>query len=287
MTSELEQLPARPQSRRPVEPYDRWKSVDGEETALFYRESDEYVVRFPDRADFIISLDRQTVTCTPEPGVTDDAIAILYHNQIIPLILGCNGDLVLHASATVVDGQAVAFIGTTGRGKSTLAAAFARAGHPFLTDDGLILDRDGEGYTVRPREPVIRLSEDSAAAILKTEVPPPGGNAFKERILASGEIPFHGGPAPLAAIYLLTESQQPGDLTTSPLSQPAALSALLKHAFILDVEDRSRVTDMFHRLAGVAERIGCYTLDYPRRYAELPKVLSSIIAHVQGREARS
>src|SRR4029079_11072076 len=141
----------------------------------FYRDSDEYVVRFPDLADFVISLDRQTVRCTPAPGIPDDLIAVLYSNQVVPLVMGCNGDLVLHGSAVVIDGRAIAFLGPSRRGKSTLAAGFAKAGYPFLTDDGLILDRDGEDYLVRPRAPSLRLCSDSEAAVLQTTEVRPGG----------------------------------------------------------------------------------------------------------------
>ena len=67
MNLHFEQSAPSVQAPRPLEPFDRWLSPEGEETSLFYRESDQYLVRFPDRADFLISLDRQTVTCTPTP----------------------------------------------------------------------------------------------------------------------------------------------------------------------------------------------------------------------------
>jgi len=269
------------QAPRPLEPFDRWLSLEGEETSLFYRESDQYVVRFPDRADFIISLNRQTVTCAPAPGIPDDEIEVLYFNQIVPLVMGCNGDLVLHASAVVIDGRAIAFLGPTRRGKSTLAAAFAKAGYPFLTDDGLILDQDDEDYLVRPRAPALRLCSDSETAILQTAELRPDCEGFKGRIMAGGEIPFYDQPVPLAAIYLLSEPRRRDRTEMVPLSRPVALSELLKHSFILDVEDRQRVKDLFYRLASVVERIDCFELDYPRRYPELPGVLDSIIRHVR------
>lgn len=281
MNLHFEQTAPSAQAPRPVKPFDRWITLDGEETSLFYRQSDEYVVRFPDQADFTISLGRRTVTCTPAPDVSDEAILHLYLNQIVPLVMGCDGDPVLHASAVVIDGRAIAFLGPTRRGKSTLAAAFANAGYPFLTDDGLILDRDGEGYWVRPRAPFMRLCSDSEAAILQSAEVRPGSDHCKSRILAGGEFPFHDEPAPLAAIYLLPEPQQRDRTEILPLSRPAALSELLKHSFILDVEDRQRMKDLFHRLAGVVERIDCFALDYPRRYPELPSVLASIIRHAQ------
>lgn len=281
MNLHFEQLPPSPQMPRQFKPFDRWVTLEGEETSLFYRQSDDYVVRFPDLADFTISLDRRTVTCAPAPNVTDEAIAHLYFNQIVPLVMGCDGDLVLHGSAVVVDGRAIAFLGSSRRGKSTLAAAFARAGNPFLTDDGLILDADDAGYLVRPRAPILHLCPDSEAAILQTAEILPRDKEKKGKISARLEIPFHDQPVPLAAIFLLAQPQGVERTEMVRLSPSVAVSELLSHSFILDVEHRRRVEDLFDRLANVAERIACYTLDYPRRFAELPSVLSSIIRHVQ------
>jgi hypothetical protein len=51
---------------------------------------------------------------------------------------------VLHASAVVVDGSAIAFTATSGTGKSSLCAHLVAAGATFLTDDVLALE-DGDG----------------------------------------------------------------------------------------------------------------------------------------------
>ena len=45
----------------------------------------------------------------------------------------------LHATAIVVNGGAVVLLGSSGFGKSSLAACFLEAGHRLLTDDLLIL----------------------------------------------------------------------------------------------------------------------------------------------------
>ena len=124
-------------------------------------------------------------------------------------------------------------------------------------------------------------SSDSEAAILHTADLRPGGDDLKGRIAAGCEIPFHDKPVPLAAIYLLPEPQQRDRIEIIQLSRSVALSEFLKHSFILDVEDRQRVKDLFYRLASVVERIDCFALDYPRRYPELQRVISSIIMHVR------
>ena len=280
MNLTFEQLPSRVQSKRPTKPYDRWVLENGEEASLFFRESDEYIVRFPDFADFRISLERQAVCCWPAPGISDRDIADKYFNQIVPLVMGCNGELVLHASAVTIGETAIAFLGPSRRGKSTLAAAFAQAGHPFLTDDGLILDHDGANYMVRSRAPILRLCSDSEAAILQRPGPAPDeAGAIKGPVQAGGEFAHREQPAPIGSLYLLTEPQGVDVPQIAPLSQPEALSELLRHSFILDVEDRDRVRSLFDRLVDVVASVECFGLDYPRRFPELPSVLSVIMTH--------
>ena len=55
----------------------------------------------------------------------------------------------LHATVVVVSGEAVAFLGESGYGKSSLAASFLDSGHQLLTDDLLIL-RASAGRVLGP-----------------------------------------------------------------------------------------------------------------------------------------
>ena len=57
----------------------------------------------------------------------------------------------------VVNGRAVAFLGASTYGKSSLAACFIAAGHRLLTDDTLRLEeRDGQ-WIAYPGPPRLRL----------------------------------------------------------------------------------------------------------------------------------
>ena len=281
MNLRFEQAPPLEQTDLPFEPYDKWRTLDGDVAASFYRAASGYLLRFPDCADFAIDLGRQVVTCTPAPDMVDENIADLYFNQVLPLLMGYDGDPVLHASGIAIDGAAIGFVGPTGRGKSTLAAAFARAGYPFLTDDGLILDASDSGYSVRPRRPILRLCADSEAAILDRQAALSDVELWKERVPASAEIPFHDKPVPLAALYVLAEPGGVRQAVITALTPTEALSALMGHSFILDVDDRPRVRALFNQFGDIAEQVGCFSLDYPRDYADLPSVLDAIITHTR------
>ncbi|MEP6867917.1 MAG: hypothetical protein ABJA20_05330 [Novosphingobium sp.] len=279
MAHEFEQFPAREQAPLDALPYDRWLSPDGEVAIEFYRRGSDYVLRFPERADFAIGA---TLTCTPAPDVPQALITALFNNQIIPMIESRSGGLVLHASAVAAAGRALGFLGQSGRGKSTLAASFARAGHPFLTDDGLVLEADGTGYRAKPSLPYIRLWPDSESAVLDGAASDNSSDEdeVKSHVGSSAQVPFQRDPIPLRAIYVLLDG--PSDRVRIERMKPAAaLSAFMQHAFVLDVEDRPRMRTHFNQMARLAEAVECFTLDYPRRYDDLRGVRDAILTHAR------
>ena len=275
------QQSARPQATLAGTPYHRWETPGGDIVLMFYRVLGGYTLRFPDRADFTIAIDDRTVSCVPAPNVSQEVVSSLYFNQVIPLFDSSDGALVLHASAVSGDGVALAFLGPSGRGKSTLAAGFARHGHPFLTDDGLWLEQDGPGYFARPNRPNFRLWPDSENAILDNGATESTNDlGVKSHIASSAELPFHNGPLQLQNIYVLGEGRSK-KAVFERLNSTSALTELFKYTFILDIYDRSRLKAHFIRLVQLAETIACFNLDYPRQYEALPEVIGAVILHAQ------
>lgn len=258
-------------------PYDRWLRPDGESAAEFHRLPEGFLVRFPDQADFHIAMATRQVTCTPVPGNDPDMAESLYANAIAPLI-GNHGDgLYIHGSAVAVTGRGMAFLGASRRGKTTLAGALARAGHPFLTEDAVHLAPSGAGYLVYPGRPVLRLFPDSARQLLGA-AEGPHEDARKASVDAGPALPFHDTPVPLHAIYCLGAGTAQA-ITISPLSGGSVLTELMQHAFILDVEDRPRLKAHFERLSQLAGTVPFFHLDYPRSYAMLPAVVAALARH--------
>ncbi len=279
MIFHLEQLAAKPQGEIEDSPYDRWLSVEGQDVALFYRTDQSFLVRFQDKADFELSVGRGVVTCTPAPDVSGQTTIDLFHNQVIPLLLNHQGELVLHGSAVAGSTGALGFIGQSGSGKSTIAAYFAKAGHPFMTDDGLFLKEAGSAYNVEPYRPYLRLWSDSNQAVLGRKPPTAEeGEDNKTLIDAGPSLPFQETPLPLAALYLLG-SREVEKVSVERMKPDLALLALLKHSFILDVDDRQRLKAHFERLAKLSEAILCFTLEYPRDYGVFPELIPTVLNH--------
>jgi len=262
-------------------PYDHWVTPAGEIPAIFYRTAQGYLIRFSNQADFAISRDLSEVVCTPVPDAEPGIGRTLYCNAIQPLIANHLGGISLHASAVCIDGRAIAFLGLSRMGKTTLAAAFARQGYPFLTEDVLNLEASETGYIVQPARPVLRLFGDSASELLgPSSAVRPSRTARKTEIEANDILPYADRPAALGALLLLGAGQC-NQVTVQELEPASALARLMQHAFILDVQDKQRLRGHFDRIAGLAEAVRCYELDYPRRYDLLPTVINAIIGTMQ------
>lgn len=279
MKSLFDLLEPCPQAEMPRAAYGSWLTEAGETVVQFYRTDKGYLVRFCNMADFAIDAADWSVTCRPVPESRIASFDDLFLNQVAPLIQSHHGATIIHASAAATPHGALAFVGGTGRGKSTLAASFARAGHGFMSDDGLEVEGDALGWLARPNRPSFRLRADSAAAVAKVAMSPDQSEFdAKSRVAASDRMPFHDQPKRLCAVYLLGSGEADATCIV-PLRPADALSQMIQHSLILDAEDKLRTGTHFSRIAELAELERCFALDYPRRYDALPEVIAAIIAH--------
>lgn len=178
-------------------------------------------------------------------------------------------------------GEAVAFLGRSGQGKSTLTASLASGGFPFLTDDGLQLVLEGNRYFAQPSHPSIRLWDDSREQLLPTStLAPPVDYTPKARLLAGSEVPHCNEPRPLKAVYFLGEGNC-NKVTIVPHGGRDAVIELVRHSFLLDIDERDMLTRHFGQLTALASKPMFFSLDYPRDYARLPQVRDAIIRHAE------
>lgn len=280
-------MPAREQACLGNAPFHTWEFPDGRVWAEFHRSAGEVTIRFPGLADFALPPNGGIPACRPVPGLTEATREHLYLNQVLPLVQGRSGFLTFHASAVAVGTGAVAFVGRTGRGKSTLAAAFATGGHPFLTDDGLTVIRRDGAYLVEPSHPSLRLWDDSREALIApgTAKAEPVSYTDKPRFLAGGGLPFSRRPQPLRAAYFLGEEVTEATAFT-PMDGAGLLMEWVQHSFLLDLDDPAALGAHFAAVTAFSAAIPCYRLDYPRRYQALDEVRRAILEHATGDHRR-
>jgi len=255
---------------------------DGSPWCAQYRLEAGYLLRFHDQADFTVSLTGDSITCHGVPDTDEATLQHLLQNQVLPLAMSRKGRLVLHASAVVVEGRALAFLGVSGRGKSTLAAAFAAQGCPFLTDDGLLLEPAHGQEQVMPGRPSLRLREDIRTALgacRQSSATAP--NANKLLLLADASLPHAPEACTLAAFYFLGDSVVDG-VSIVPLAGREVLLGLMQHCFLLDSDARDLLHKTFTRFGDMVHRIPAFRLEYPRRFEALPELLAMVRQHAAG-----
>jgi hypothetical protein len=268
-------------------PYNVWpRPDDGEVWTSFHRSPDGYWMRFPARADFLIDAAGGWIEAWPAPGADPTELEHLWQNQVLPMALGRAGFLVFHGSAVAWEGAGLAFIGPSGHGKSTLAAAAARRGGQFLTDDALALSDEGAAFLVHPVAASIRLWGDSQQSVLgDLEALPPADlsdEASKARIGIRGILGCASEPAPLRLACFLGS----GDAVTAPIWQAmepgTALRAWLRNGFVLDPADREWMRWHLEATTRLSLARLAQALDYPRDYRWLAEVLDGARAALTG-----
>lgn len=276
----ITRLPAKEQDALSTQPYDRWVGNCDETLAEFHRHGEDYLTRFEGLADVVISRDDFAICLTPVPDCDEASLKRTIHNSVLPVIANHTGRLSLHGSAVVIGDRAVAFMGLSRRGKTTLAGACARAGYPFLTEDWLELSGDDRhGYDALPKQPHLRLFPDSAA-YLTSQDPEEADGCEKTELHAGTNLPFADRPFPLKAIFHLGPGNA-DETVIAPIDPSAALVSILPNAFVLDSHDKTRMRSHFQRLGTLAATVASYNLDYPRSFDHLAAVVRTVAEHVE------
>ena len=158
-------------------------------------------------------------------------LSVYLYGPVLGFVLRRLGRLALHASCVSVDGRAAAFVGASGAGKSTTAAALALGGASLLADDLVALERTGDSWRAHPAFDHVRVWTSSEPLLY-------GRTGVLERITPGWEklrVPLRAqlapAPAPLAAIYLLQWDEPASAPAIAPVHGAEALLSLAGHSY--------------------------------------------------------
>ncbi|MGE0492720.1 MAG: HPr kinase/phosphorylase [Vulcanimicrobiota bacterium] len=146
----------------------------------------------------------------------------------IAAILYQRGQLALHASCVVVDGQAILLAGNSGVGKSTLAAAFHQRGYAVIADDLLTLRPDGNRLLVEPSVVRLKLWSDSARAL--------GISTSRLEVFSNGPRPRYLLPLPAT------------DLSSKPVAALVTLGLSGDGSLGSERAEGARVANLLYRI---------------------------------------
>ncbi|MGA9999969.1 MAG: hypothetical protein WBQ04_07615 [Candidatus Acidiferrales bacterium] len=177
---------------------------------------------------------------------------------VLGLLLRFRGVTCLHASAVAIGGSVIAFVGAEGAGKSTTAAAFARAGYAAVSDDVVALvEREGD-FFASPSYPHLCLWPESVEMLYGTAdaLPPFVPNWEKRRLsFANGGARFEDGALPLRAIYLLDEARDEPGPPVEGVTGQAGLLSLVANSFATNMLDSEMRANEFRTLSSLVAKV--------------------------------
>ena len=251
------------------------------------RFADGYRLRFPDLADFEVSRAGDHITCRPVARLAGSTLRHLLLDQVLPLALSRSGRLVLHASAVHIPRLgSVAFVGPTGCGKSTLAAALGLRGCQVVTDDCLVVDHGEKSFEkpaslAVPGYPGLRLWRDSARGLgLERDAGANVAHYTAKRRLVTAAVTFRTSPSPICALFVLGRRRRPTEpARTRALGSRDRFISLAPYTYVMDIEDRRQLSQMFRSLATLAADVPIVRLSVPdsrRRVLETAEVIMGL-----------
>lgn len=260
-----------------------WQDSNGEVIIMCAKINSNYLLRFPNLMDFLISLSGDKIIYLPAPGVPEETIRHLILDQVIPRVLGQLGNIVLHASAVQIpSGPVIVFLGETGWGKSTLASSYYDSGSRLITDDCLLIRLIHNSIYCIPNYLGLRLYPDSTEAIFKTnkQFMSVSHYSSKKRLILHemDDVDLYES-VPVSAIFLLSDpdNHDSDDISVERIYGADELMSLIEQSFLLDVTDKQLIKRQFRTASEIIEVSPVlYRLSYPRKYEMLEEVRNTV-----------
>lgn len=117
---------------------------------------------YPQTGEVRLTADLRHATAHALPGKAA-ILPLLLIGSVPAWWLNLRGESILHASAVAIGNEALAFIGASGMGKSTLATLLCSAGAGLVTDDVLRLKAEGDNFLCHWGTGELRLRPNATA----------------------------------------------------------------------------------------------------------------------------
>lgn len=232
----------------------------------------------------LISNGRELVL-DPLPGIDEAVLRPFMLGPALALLLRQRGLFTLHASSVAVDGGAIAFVGNTGWGKSTLAKAFHAQGYSLVTDDLLVIDLSGGKAVIAPSFPLIKLWPDSAAALEDDLSQLSKLHEGTEKLVHCLSDGFQDDYIPLKRIYILGKGEE---ISIHRLAAQEALVNIIAHSWgVKNLTERHFVQTHLEQCALLVNQVPTGYLKRPKGLQLLPDIMDVIMADLADHESAS
>jgi hypothetical protein len=221
-------------------------------------------LRFFGCCDVVLDRSLTRATVHPMSGADLELLPVLVSGNLLAFVLTMRGEAVLHASAVQVGTAALAFVGASGMGKSTMATLLCAAGARLVTDDVLRLDlaRATPACALGATELRLRKGADHLAGRFGS---PPGVRTTGDDRQAIAAAPATTEDLPLAALVVpvpdYSRERRTAEITR--LSAKEAMVLLTQFPRLLGWEDPEASRRAFHQLADVVDRVPVHAAVLP------------------------
>lgn len=185
-------------------------------------------------------------------------------------------DLALHGATVDVDGSAVVFCAPGGHGKTTLAAAFLRAGHRVLADDMTCCRLDPEP-SVLPGPAILRIRHDVYGRMELAGTEPVLRDDEKVHLMLTAAARGSGVPVPIRAIVFVRDPSLQaveGRTAISAVAAADSLANLWSVSFTLPTAGRRQRT--FEKAAALAGRVAMFEMYRPASFDDLSEAVELV-----------
>jgi hypothetical protein len=265
----------------PARLLDRRGTSEGDQLSVWATE-EGYLLRWEGKGDFHIGKDGRSVSCDVNSELGRGWLTANLYGLVLAFALHLKGVRNLHASAVVLPSGAVGFLAAPGSGKSSLAAALATRGYPFLTDDLLAMTEDSGKFCAHPGFPFTSLSAASVSALgdgvpAATPMLPLGE---KSRVAINDHwAEFHPAPAPLSALFILRRGAAEEAIRLERLPRDEAIRLLLDNTIGLPILPAETLQAQMAFLARLTASVPVWLLSYPTGFQHTPRTIQKILAH--------
>lgn len=161
-----------------------------------------YLIHGPEYGTHLLARDGSTLVCVPA-GHAEHTWQRLLIAQVLPFAALLRGLEVFHSSGVVRDGEAIALLGPSTSGKTSLALELCRIGCDFLADDVLTLESLTSGLLAHPGTPVAGVNHGSVHPWRPEGERGVGSVVAENQRESLVRVRGADSPAPLAALLFL------------------------------------------------------------------------------------
>jgi hypothetical protein len=210
----------------------------------------------------------------PHPVADESVLRPFILGAIMSILLRQRGLLVLHASSVVINDVAVAFMGESGWGKSTLAESFHAQGYSILTDDLMAIQLDSQQPLVIPSFPQIKLWPDAAASFGHAPDSLPLLNPETQKLVHQLSDRFFETPVPLKRLYVLAFGTH---TEITPMQTQESFVELVRHSReVQALTSPEFLNAHIQQCSTTIKQVPIYRLQRQRSLAALPDLVKLI-----------